>query len=156
MMDNLGKVEIGSPIWIDQQRAVCDKVKREESFALPAAEKMFMVDMPAALDALEAAYVEIARLTAERDAEKRRADAAIPENLPLTSEKVMTLDDLDAVWLYSWGRSTPVTVESGRCAKAMLECPPKDKSPYGSDWWFFEHKPSHTDIIEAVRHHSDC
>lgn len=99
---------------------------------------------------------KIIQLTAERDAEKRRADAAIPENPPLTREQVMTLDDLDAVWLYSWGRSTPVTVESGRCAKAMLECPPKDKSPYGSDWWFFEHKPIHTDIIEAVRHHSDC
>ena len=24
-MDNLGKIEIGSPIWIEQQRAICDK-----------------------------------------------------------------------------------------------------------------------------------
>lgn len=95
--------------------------------------------------------MENVRLTTEQDAEKRR-----PENPPLTSKQVMALDDLDAVWMYSWGRSTHVTVESGRCAKMMLECPPKQQATYGSDWWFFAHKPLYTDIIEAVRHHSDC
>jgi len=54
--------------WIDQQRALCGNVKRLNLFSLAEAGKIFKVDMPAALDALEAAYAEITRLTAERDA----------------------------------------------------------------------------------------
>jgi hypothetical protein len=56
--------------------------------------------LPTALDALEAAYAEIAQMTAERDAEKKRADAATEINLrPLQPGYmgVCTTDDEDGI-----------------------------------------------------------
>ena len=65
--------------WIAQQRAVCGNVKRLNLFSLAEADKIFKVDMPAALDALEAAQKEIARLTAELSAVTRERDAAVDD-----------------------------------------------------------------------------
>lgn len=56
--------------WIAQQRAVCAKAN-EQIFSMEKAraEAAIVFELfAAALDALEAAYAEIARLTAERDA----------------------------------------------------------------------------------------
>jgi len=50
--------------WIDQQRALCGNVKRLNLFSLAEADKIFKVDMPAALDALEASM--------QREAEKEK------------------------------------------------------------------------------------
>lgn len=107
-MDNLGKVEIGSPIWIEQQRAICDaatpgpwatSVSNEypyddigsgltgEHVALCGSKienSRFIVAartvLPSALDALEASM--------QREAEK---DATIAR---LTAERDAAVNDL--------------------------------------------------------------
>lgn len=72
--------------WITEQRAICSKVKLDGAFALHAAEKLFLDDMPAALDALEASMKREAEKDAEIERLKNKQAGVTPT--PLSSDQM--------------------------------------------------------------------
>ena len=118
--------------WIEQQRAVSDAAnERLYSEASENAKSTIICSaFDAALDALEAAYAEIARLTAERDAALANGEKAKQYWLQANEERDAAINDLTTamVDMYIDGRGDETHI-CWACANAKQD---KDRFPCSS------------------------